>query len=114
CAWIIYAHRCFAGRSLPAGYKCGALACRQIFLEPARPRVHRDVDHCGVVFSRARRRSIFFGRLVIGLALKSGSIFLIKYDVECEGIRAKFAKVLTCSSTGELMLATLLCATCCA
>src|ERR1039458_4737062 len=55
----VHASRGRADRFVLAGLQHRALARRQIFLEPARPRIHADVDDRGVLFSRARRGSVF-------------------------------------------------------
>ena len=59
CARPVHAPRGRADRALPAGFEYRALARRQIFLEPARARIHADVDDRGALFSGARRRRLF-------------------------------------------------------
>ena len=48
-----------ADRPLPGGDQCRALAGRQIFLEPARARIHADVDHRRALLPGPGRRVHF-------------------------------------------------------
>src|SRR5262245_14309649 len=69
----VHAHRRGADSRLPHRDQCRALARRPLFLEPARPRIHADVDDRGAVFPRARRRDVLARSPLVRRLIRGGT-----------------------------------------